>query len=175
MGRRWRTSRAGLQVSPRAPRSSRVPVATSTRVPDRERRTRYTIPSRSLCLPRPPRSSIASTSDTQATTAANNADAFVLCVVPLENRNPTIDLVVGSGKFVTDIGAALKTKIAEVTDFESKKAIAATASGGIEVFITGAEVRYQILESIWALGKSVPEFIQYLVAFFSTEDAVGAP
>jgi hypothetical protein len=109
---------------------------------------------------------------TQATTAANNPGAFVLCVVPLEDRNPTLDLVISSSRFVADIGAALKTKIAEVVEFETRKAVAATASGGIEVFITGGEIRYQVLESIWAAGKSVPEFIEFLIAFFSPEETV---
>ena len=52
--------------------------------------------------------------------------------------------------------------------------MAATASGGIEVSITGGEIRYQVLEPIWAAGKSVPELIEYLIAFFSAEDAVAA-
>jgi len=62
-----------------------------------------------------------------------------------------------SSRFVCDIGAALKTKIQEVLEFEAKKAVASTASGGIEVSITGGEIRYQVLESVWVAGKSVPE------------------
>jgi len=118
--------------------------------------------------------SCAKMTPTQALTAATNPDAFVLCVVPLEDRNPTLDLVIASSRFVPDIGAALKTKIAEVVDFETRKAVAATASGGIEVSITGGEISYQVLEPIWAAGKSVPEFIEYLIAFFSAEDPVAA-
>jgi hypothetical protein len=75
---------------------------------------------------------------------------------------------------VPDIGAALKNKIAEVADFETRKAVAASASEGIEVSITGGEVRYQVLEPICAAGKTVPEFIEYLIAFFSAEDVVAA-
>ncbi len=111
--------------------------------------------------------SSAAMTHTQAKLAANTEHAFALCVVPLEDRNPSIELVRTMSRFVPDIGTLLKAKVAEVTDLEVRKALATTESDGIRVSINDAGIRYRILEPVWSPGKTVDEFVQYLIEFFS--------
>ncbi len=111
---------------------------------------------------------------TQAKKATANPEAFILCVVPLEDRNPTLNLVRTNSRFVSNIGISLKEKVSQVAQFETQKALATTIADGIQVFIDDGDLRYQIHEPVWEAGADLTHFVQYLITFFSATDAANA-
>jgi hypothetical protein len=112
--------------------------------------------------------SSAAMTHTQAKLASNTEHGFALCVVPLEDRNPSIEIVRTNSRFVLHIGSLLKAKVGEVTDLEARKVLTTTASAGIQVSINDSEIRYRIADSVWASGKTTDEFVRYLLEFFSS-------
>lgn len=111
---------------------------------------------------------------TQAKHATANPNSFALCVVPLQDREPTLELVTTACRFVPTIGGLLQQKVAQVSDIEIKKAIATAAADGVQVSIEEGQLRYEILEPVWAAGNTASEFLRYLISFFSSEDAASA-
>ena len=83
-------------------------------------------------------------SDTQARTAANENDRFLLCVVPVESESATLELddVRANMQFVADVGARVTSLCDDLGEFEElRDDITAGASSGVQLEIAPGPAR----------------------------------
>ena len=85
----------------------------------------------------------------QAQEAKDNANNFLLCVVPVETSDPDLDSVKRNMRFVKNIGTRVSSLCDDLEEFESRRTeITEGASAGAHLVITsGARIR--IAQSVW--------------------------
>jgi hypothetical protein len=110
---------------------------------------------------------------TQAGVAAGRSDSFVLCVVPLEDRQPTVDIVRNQSRFVPSIGQRLRPKVDEVRTIRNLQELTVQPTDGVQVVVEQGEFRYRVSESVWTVELSFEGFRQFLFRFFERTVVVG--
>ena len=103
---------------------------------------------------------------TQASVAAGRSDSFALCVVPLEDRQPTVDIVRNQSRFVPSIGQRLRQKVDEVRAIRNLQDLTVQPTDGVQVVVEQGEFRYRVSESVWTPELSFEDFKQFLLHFF---------
>jgi hypothetical protein len=73
---------------------------------------------------------------------------FALCVVPLEDRTPTIEIVRTQSRFVPGIGTLLKEKVNQVQEVKTLQLLTGISSEGISVDIEDSQIRYRVDERV---------------------------
>ena len=90
--------------------------------------------------------------DTQARTAVEKRDGFLLCVVPLdvEQSDPELEDVRASMRFVSDIGARLYSLCEDLDSFkELREDIIAADSNGVQLEVESGAARVRVANSVW--------------------------
>lgn len=91
-------------------------------------------------------------SDTQAKTAVQEGDAFLLCVVPVSTiaGMPERDEVKDAMRFVQNCGYRLEQLCNNLGEFEDQRdAITAEESAGVQLEITSGQARVRVASSVW--------------------------
>lgn len=99
---------------------------------------------------------------TQAEEAGNSPEDHVLCVVELGYQDHSQEAIRKSAKFVTDIGNKVKNKTNKVMDLQSQQETLIENSEDVGVEYSKGEIRIVIKEPIWASGKSIDEFLDFV-------------
>ena len=89
---------------------------------------------------------------TQALTAVERRDGFLLCVVPIdgEQSDPELDDVRASMRFVANIGARLGEPMRRLGEFQGLAGkIAAYASDGVQLEVESGAARVRVASSVW--------------------------
>ena len=89
---------------------------------------------------------------TQARTAVDEGDRFLLCVVPIEQGKSTaeVDEVRINMRFVTGVGARVSELCNDLGEFEDMRAdITAEMSSGVQLEITPGPARIRVASSVW--------------------------
>lgn len=110
---------------------------------------------------------------TQASVAASRSDSFALCVVPLEDRQPTVDIIRTHSRFVPSIGQRLHQKVDEVRAIRNLQDVTVQPTDGVQVVVEQGEFRYRVSESVWTSELSFEDFKAFLIRFF--EETVVVP
>jgi hypothetical protein len=110
---------------------------------------------------------------TQAGVAAGRSNSFVLCVVPLEDRQPTVDIVRNQSRFVASIGQRLRPKVDEVRAIRNLQELTVQRADGVQVVVEQGEFRYRVSESVWTAELSFEDFKQFLLSFFEKAAVTG--
>jgi len=108
----------------------------------------------------------ASMTHTQANLAADRSDSFVLCVVPLENREPTAEIVKLQSRFVPLIGSRLHEKVKQVSAIKTLQELTIQPADGVQVVVEQGEFRYRVSEQVWTDSLSFDDFKRFLIHFF---------
>lgn len=90
--------------------------------------------------------------DTQAKTAVQEGDAFLLCVVPVSAADgmPDLDEVKAAMRFVQNCGHRLEHLCNNLGEFEDQRdAITAEESEGVQLEITSGQARVRVFSSVW--------------------------
>jgi hypothetical protein len=106
---------------------------------------------------------------TQAGVAASRSDSFVLCVIPLEDREPTVDIVRNQSRFVPSIGQRLRSKVDEVRAIRNLQESTVQPTDGVQVVVEQGEFRYRVSESVWTAELSFEGFKEFLIRFFEKD------
>jgi hypothetical protein len=118
--------------------------------------------------------SSASMTHTQANLAADRSDSFVLCVVPLENREPTADIVKMQSRFVPSIGGRLQEKVEQVSAIKTLQELTVQPSSGVQVVVEQGEFRYRVSDQVWNESLSFEDFKIFLIRFFEKNEIIAA-
>jgi hypothetical protein len=102
----------------------------------------------------------------QGALAASRSDSFILCVVPLEDRQPTVDLIKVNSRFVSSIGDRLHEKVDEVRDLKSLQEQTAQPTDGVQVVMGQGEFKYRVSDNVWTEELSFEDFKTFLIRFF---------
>lgn len=89
---------------------------------------------------------------TQAITAVDERDKFLLCVVPLgsEQTEPGLDEVRESMRFVQNIGARLADMCKDLDSFQNQRdKITAGESDGVRLEVESGQARVRVDNSVW--------------------------
>jgi hypothetical protein len=89
---------------------------------------------------------------TQASTANREQARFALCVVPLLDDSPTLELVRVGSKFVFEIGRMLEQSLQAYTSFMNATDGVRQLSGNIDVEVTQGQVRFAVSQQVWLDG-----------------------
>jgi hypothetical protein len=111
----------------------------------------------------------ASMTPTQAGLAVDRNDSFVLCVVPLEDREPTRDVVLTNSRFVLSIGTRLKDRVGQVQEIRALQETTGKLVDGVQVVIQDEQYRYRVTEEVWNRALSYEDFRAFLMAFFQSD------
>jgi len=111
----------------------------------------------------------ASMTPTQAGLAVDRNDSFVLCVVPLEDREPTRDVVLTNSRFVLSIGTRLKDRVGQVQEIRALQETTGKLVDGVQVVIQDEQYRYRVTEEVWNRALSYEDFKTFLMAFFLSD------
>jgi hypothetical protein len=103
---------------------------------------------------------------TQAGLAVGRTESFVLCVVPLEDRQPTVDIVRENSRFVPLIGDRLREKVEGVRAIENLQELTVQPTDGVQVVMEKGEFRYRVSERVWSTALSFQYFKTFLTHFF---------
>ena len=90
--------------------------------------------------------------DTQAKTAVNEGDRFLLCVVPVEQGKDTVerDEVRINMRFVAGVGTRVSSLCDDLGEFEDWRAdITAEIVSGVQLEITPGPARVRVSSSVW--------------------------
>ena len=90
--------------------------------------------------------------DTQARTAVDQSDRFLLCVVPVEpgSYSPGAEEVRDTMRFVADIGTRAASLCDDLGEFEDMRDdITADASSGVQLEIAPGPARLRVARSVW--------------------------
>jgi hypothetical protein len=150
---------------------------------DGERVARKDFPGNAVCLLffRSPKNCLgqaqnsATMTHTQASVSAGRSDSFVLCVVPLEDRQPTVDIVRNQSRFAPSIGHRLRQKVDEVLAIRNLQDLTAQPTDGVQVVVEQGEFRYRVSESVWTAELSFQDFKLFLLRFVEKAAVVGGP
>ena len=89
---------------------------------------------------------------TQALTAVERRDGFLICVVPIDGAkpDPELDDVRASMRFVSDIGARLGEPMRKLGQFQRMAGnIAAANSDGVQLEVESGAARVRVANSVW--------------------------
>ena len=90
--------------------------------------------------------------DTQAKTAVNEGNRFLLCVVPVESgdTNPQAADIWPNMRFVAGLGDRLADLCNNLGDFEDMRVdITADAATGVQLEISPGPARVRVASSVW--------------------------
>ena len=90
--------------------------------------------------------------DTQARTAVNESDRFLLCVVPVDSGNicPNADDIRSNMRFVAGLGTRLVTLCNDLGAFEGLRSdITAETANGVQLEISPGPARIRVASSVW--------------------------
>ena len=90
--------------------------------------------------------------DTQARTAVNEGNRFLLCVVPVDSENTSAESadVWASMRFVAGLGERLADLCNDLGDFEEIRAdITANTATGVQLEISPGPARVRVASSVW--------------------------
>ena len=90
--------------------------------------------------------------DTQATTAVEEGERYLLCVVPVESGNDIteVDDIRDSMRFVAGIGDRVSKLCSDLGGFEEiRDDITAEMSSGVQLEITPGPARVRVFSSVW--------------------------
>ena len=90
--------------------------------------------------------------DTQAATAVNEGEGFLLCVVPVEGEfaDLGLDVVRDSMRFVAQIGPRVVQLCIDLDDFKQRRdEITAVESEGIQLEVDSGTARVRVASSVW--------------------------
>jgi predicted RecB family endonuclease len=102
---------------------------------------------------------------TQAKTAADRKDGFLLCVVPVECINTELDLdeVRAAMRFVANLGSRVDKLCNDFAGFEELRGdITANESDGIQLEVISGAARVRVASSVWRTGvclKGLPQLL----------------
>ena len=89
---------------------------------------------------------------TQASTANREQARFALCVVPLLDDSPTLELVRVGSKFVFEIGRMLEQPLQAYTSFMNATDGVRQPGGNIDVEVAQGQVRFAVSQKVWLNG-----------------------
>jgi hypothetical protein len=100
--------------------------------------------------------------EVQGQKARQEAERFVLCVVPLGNHDDPIgpETIMSRARFVTDIGGRLRSLVEAVESLAQSKRSIVEEPGPIELEMKGETVRYKIGHEVWEGGISFNEAVR---------------
>ena len=90
--------------------------------------------------------------DTQARTAAEKGDGFLLCVVPVEGETSALELddVRNTMRFVANIGPRVAPLCNDLEGFrELREEITAGESAGVQLEVEAGAIRVSVANSVW--------------------------
>lgn len=102
---------------------------------------------------------------TQAKTAADQNDGFLLCVVPVERENTELELgeVRAAMRFVANIGSRVDRLCEDFTGLEElRDDITADEFDGVQLEVVSGAARVRVASSVWRTGvclKDLPQLI----------------
>lgn len=86
----------------------------------------------------------------QAIKAHEERDRFALCVVPLDETEPSLEAVRDGSRFVFGIGLLIEGPLENYRSIESATALARQPEGPIDVEITEGQVRFAVDRNVWS-------------------------
>lgn len=98
----------------------------------------------------------------QAAEAVRERGHFALCVVEVPSDAASVDSV-ANARFVLDIGDRLAPLERELEVVESAQAAASTRGAGVELEVSGSEVRFKVVKATWTTGVALEEFVDRVV------------
>ena len=102
---------------------------------------------------------------TQAKTAANQKDGFLLCVVPVERENTELELdeVRAAVRFVANIGSRVDKLCEDFAALEGLRGdITADESDGVQLEVMSGAARVRVASSVWNTGVCLEDLPQLL-------------
>lgn len=103
----------------------------------------------------------------QAETAVGVSDGFILCIVRLESREATPELVQDQCRFIMDIGYQLKPVWVEYCQYQTTKGKACSRVGEVELIVQDSEVRFAVSEGAWEGGLKLQEAVEQILSICS--------
>ncbi|MHB8730842.1 MAG: ATP-binding protein [bacterium] len=97
---------------------------------------------------------------TQAQTAVNNRDAFILCMVRLDSREVTPAILRERVRFIVDIGTQLKPVWDEYILYKQAKEDACARVGAVELVVQQGQVRFAVAADAWEGGLSFDDAVE---------------
>ena len=99
----------------------------------------------------------------QAETAVGDSDRFVLCMVRLDSREVTLDLVRDQCRFIMDIGYQIKPVWEEYCRYQETMGEVCSQVGEIELIVQDSEVRFAVSQGAWSSGLSIQEAVKKIL------------
>ena len=88
--------------------------------------------------------------DTQARTAVEEEDGFLLCVVPVESEKPTLDEVRDTMRFVENMGSRVEQLCQDLNEFEELRSeITEPNDENVQLVVEAGTVRVRVTSSVW--------------------------
>jgi hypothetical protein len=101
---------------------------------------------------------------TQAITAVENKDRFILCMVQLGSPDVTPEAVRDQCRFVMNIGDQIDPVWREYLRYQETKEEASVRVGEVELIVGSSEVRFGVANGAWSTGLSLSDFVKRIVA-----------
>ena len=102
---------------------------------------------------------------TQACTAVDRREEFLLCVVPVEPKDPDpdVDDVRGSMRFVPNIGSSLERLCKELDGLEGlREDIVAEGTDGVRLEVASGAARFRVSATVWSKGLQLSDLASQL-------------
>lgn len=106
---------------------------------------------------------------TQAKTAVENRDRFILCIVRLDSPDPTAEIVRERCRFVMDIGYQVEPVWAEYDRLQEAKTSACIRVGDVELMVQEGEVRFAVGDRAWENGRLLEVAVEEILGAFREE------
>ena len=88
--------------------------------------------------------------DTQAETAAQKENRFLLCVVPVESSQPELDEVRDKMRFVANIGSRVEPLCNDLDEFKNlRDEITDDNVSGVQLVVEAGTARVRVASSVW--------------------------
>lgn len=100
---------------------------------------------------------------TQAGTAAGEKDRFILCVIQLESRDCTSDIVSDRCRFIADIGLQIEPLWESYQNYVRGKEELRTRQEAVELIVKDGEVKFAVGEKAWSDGLSLNQMVQVIM------------
>lgn len=109
---------------------------------------------------------------TQAETAVNSKDRFILCMVRLDSHEVTPEIVRERCRFIMDIGHQIEPVWEEYRRYQETKGAVRTRVGEVELIVSDSEVRFAVGEGAWTGGRSLHDAAEEILSACRGEDGV---
>lgn len=114
--------------------------------------------------------SVARMTVTQAKTAVDNKDRFILCMVRLDSSDVTTEIVQERCRFVMNIGHDVEPVWEEYHRYQEAKGEIRTRVGEVELIIHDSEIRFAVGEGAWADGLSISDAVEQMLTACPEKD-----